>query len=821
MRQSFVLPIFGVLLSLAAHCQASSPSLGAVRPPGGQRGTELEVVLSGARLGDAQQILWYQPGIETLSIEKLDDNKVKAKLKLAADCSLGLHELRLRTATGISELRTFSVGAYPETQETEPNNDFAVPQPITLGTVVNGVAENEDVDYFVIEAKKGQRISAEVEGIRLGITHFDPYVAILNAKRFELSSSDDLSLVRQDGLASIVAPEDGRYIIQVRESAYAGNGGCLYRLHVGDFPRPRALVPAGGQAGQAVDVKWIGDAAGDRTTQVAIPADTPLSTGRYQQDQLFGLYAQDEHGIAPYPTPFRISPFGNVIEAEPNDTPDQATPFTAPLALNGVIEKPGDVDHFVFSAKKGQVFDINAWARRIRSPLDPVLHIAKKGGAYIAGADDSAGPDSVIRFTAPDDGEYVVYIHDHLKKGSPTSFYRIELTPVEARLATNFLSEQANLGVPNVTVAVPKGNRQAALVYASRTDFGSDLKVAPESLPPGMTVESDLLPANQPVVPVLFTAAADAPVGGLLTRILGKPVDEKIKLASNDFTHLSVLVFGANNVDFWSRTVDKAALAVTEECPYTIEVVEPKVPLVNSGTMNLKVVAKRKEGFKAPISITFPWLPPGVGASGSVAIPEGKDEVIVPMNAGGAEARTWKLVVHGDSTIPSGPVRVSSQLFNLKIDQPYVAFAYNNTACDQGKETDLAVKITKAKDFDGEATVTLIGLPNKATSEPLKIGKDTQELLLHIKTASDTPAGNHANLFCQVVVTENGEPIVHNLGTAALRVDVPIAPKADAPMPAAEAPKPDPAAAPAKPLSRLEQLRKDAADKAKANNAPK
>ncbi len=778
-------------------------------------------MLSGARLGDAQQILWYQPGIETLSIEKVDDNKVKAKLKLAANCPLGLHDLRLRTATGISELRTFSVGAYPETQEIEPNNDFAAPQAITLGSVVNGVAENEDVDYFVVEAKQGQRITAEVEGIRLGITHFDPYVAILNAKRFELSSSDDLSLVRQDGLASIVAPEDGRYIIQVRESAYAGNGGCLYRLHVGDFPRPRALVPAGGQPGQTVDVKWIGDVAGDRTTPVAIPGEAAFSTGRYQQDQLFGLYAEDDHGMAPYPTPFRISPFGNVIEVEPNDNHDQATPFTAPLALNGVIEKPGDVDHFAFSAKKGQVFDINAWARRLRSPLDPVLHIAKKGGAYIAGADDSQGPDSVLRFTAPDDGEYVVYIHDHLKKGSPTSFYRIELTPVEAKLTTNFLSEQAAIGTPNVTVSVPKGNRQAALVYASRVDFGGDLKIAPESLPPGMSVESDIMPGSQPVVPVLFTAAADAPVGGVLTRMMGTPVDEKIKLASQDFTHLSVLVFGANNVDFWSRTVDRAAVAVTEECPYTIEVVEPKVPLVNSGTMNLKVVAKRKEGFKAPINISFPWLPPGVGASGNVTIPEGKDEIVMPMNANGAEARAWKLVVHGDSTVPTGPIRVSSQLFNLRIDQPYVAFAYNNTACDQGKETDLAVKITKAKDFEGEATVTLIGLPNKATSDPKTISKDTQDLLFHIKTAADTPTGNHANLFCQVVVTQNGEPIVHNLGTAALRVDVPIAPKADAPMPAAEAAKPEPAAAPAKPLSRLEQLRKDAANKAKAPETPK
>ena len=194
MRKAFFFSVC-VFMSFAALSHAATPSLASLRPAGAQRGTEVEIILAGARLGDAQEIFWYQPGIETLSLEKVDDKSVKAKLRIAADCPLGLHDLRLRTASGISELRTFSVGAYPETKEVEPNNDFAAPQAISLGMVVNGVADNEDVDYFVVEAKQGQRITAEVEGIRLGITHFDPYVAILNAKRFELSSSDDLSLI--------------------------------------------------------------------------------------------------------------------------------------------------------------------------------------------------------------------------------------------------------------------------------------------------------------------------------------------------------------------------------------------------------------------------------------------------------------------------------------------------------------------------------------------------------------------------------------------------------------------------------------------------
>jgi len=63
---------------------------------------------------------------------------------------------------------------------------------------------------------------------------------------------------------------------------------------------------------------------------------------------------------------------------------------------------------------------------------------------------------------------------------------------------------------------------------------------------------------------------------------------------------------------------------VTEEVSFKINVVQPKVPLVQGGAMNLKVVAERKEGFKAPITLRMLWNPPGVGSQNEVVIPEGQ-----------------------------------------------------------------------------------------------------------------------------------------------------------------------------------------------------
>ena len=277
---------------------AANPQFGRLTPAGGQRGTELEVQIAGERIADAVELLFYEPGLSMKAIEATGPTAAKVTLAIAPDCRLGLHAVRLRTSSGISNLRLFAVGALAEVAEAEPNTDFAQPQKIALDSTINGVVQNEDVDYFLVEAKKGERITAELEALRLGYAFFDPYVAILDMGRFELARSDDTALLKQDGMVSILAPQDGTYVVQVRDSAYGGNGNCVYRLHVGRFPRPTAVLPAGGRPGETLEVRWLGDVAGERVETVTLPP-----TGRPD----FGLTAHDEHGYAPSANPFRLS----------------------------------------------------------------------------------------------------------------------------------------------------------------------------------------------------------------------------------------------------------------------------------------------------------------------------------------------------------------------------------------------------------------------------------------------------------------------------------------------------------------------------------
>jgi hypothetical protein len=116
--------------------------------------------------------------------------------------------------------------------------------------------------------------------------------------------------------------------------------------------------------------------------------------------------------------------------------------------------------------------------------------------------------------------------------------------------------------------------------------------------------------------------------------------------------------------------------------------------------------------------------------------------------------------------------------------------------------------VDKQKDFEGKATVELLGLPNEVTSRPQEFTKDSTEVVFPIKTTDKSPPGLHKTLVCRAVATVSGEPVTHILGGAELRIQPPL-PKKPAVQTAAAppAPPPTPEAKPSRHLSRLEQLR--------------
>ncbi|MCC6508755.1 MAG: PPC domain-containing protein, partial [Pirellulaceae bacterium] len=380
-------------LSLGSLC-AAEPVISRLSPPGFQRGTEADLEISGARLADAKKLLFFSGGIEVLSLKSEGDNKVKARLKIPENCRPGLHAMRLASATGMSNMRMLGVSPLPQLQEVEPNSDFATPQAITIGHTINGVVRNEDVDYYSIELAENQPLTIELEGLRLNTEMFDPFVAILDANRFEVARSDDAPLLQQDCVCSVVAPKAGKYIIEVRESSFGGNDNCQYRLHVGDYPRPMSVTPAGGSPGETINATLVDSTGKSWSEKITLPS-TPGE---------FPFVAVKDGKVAPSPNMLRVVAMPNAIESEPDTDPAKLTAYELPIACNGVLQSAGDVDWFKFKAKKNQQIEAVVWGRRVlRSPIDSYLEIHKVGGGRLAAADDSGGPDAVQAFRIPAD----------------------------------------------------------------------------------------------------------------------------------------------------------------------------------------------------------------------------------------------------------------------------------------------------------------------------------------------------------------------------------------------------------------------------------
>jgi hypothetical protein len=801
------------LFAAATLSFAAYPEFSATIPNGGPRGAEWKLTVTGTRLADFESLMFFSPGITQKSVEKVEANKVQLTIAVAPEVPLGNHLVRIRTKSGISHMRQFFVGPFTNVEEKEPNSEMDAAQVIQFNQTIEGVVLNEDVDYYKVTAKKGQRISVEADGLRLGYTTFDPYIAIIDKERFEKSFSDDTILHRQDGYCSFVAEYDGDYYVMIRESSYRGGGNNYYRLHVGSYRRPDVVYPAGGKIGSKTKVRFI-----EKDSFFEEEAQLPA-----EEDPGFNILSKTQEP-APSGNPFRLVGFDNVLEAEPNEDQAKATasPTGEPIALNGIIEKPGDIDYFKVPFKKGQQVVLQAYAQSLGSPLDSVVNVYNEKGGSLGGNDDGGGRrrlDSKQTLSIPADGDYFVRVTDHLDRGGPSYVYRLELVASQPSLTFASPHYTVNDSQYRQFVAIPRGGRMVLLQNFSRSAVSGDFKFDAPGLPAGVKMLSDLAPKDQPSMPLMFEAAADAPLGGSVVPVTLKPVDPAQKIIGKMRQEFDIVRSG--NVVYYTEFEDKLPIAVVEEAPYSLEIVKPTVPLVANGVMQMKVVSKRKEGFKNAIRIFMPWKPPGISGLGEQTIAEGQNECTFQLDANAnVGVGTWNFVVMGEVDAGNGRVYNASPFCEIKTDTSYLnAPAIALTAVEQGKETIMVAKVEHLKPFNGDAKAQLVGVPDTIQIEPAKINKDTKEVSFKVITTDKSPVGKQGNLFVQVDVPVEGGTTLHRIALGSiLRIDAPRKAPAAAPKPVvvAEAkPKEAPKPAAPKPLSRLEQLRAEAAGEKK------
>uniref|UniRef100_A0A7C4LLU6 Peptidase n=1 Tax=Schlesneria paludicola TaxID=360056 RepID=A0A7C4LLU6_9PLAN len=775
----FPVILSAVLLS-AATAVATIPSVESVSPGIGQRGTAFELRLVGAGFSDVEEILFYRHGVTCLEILPDSDNELTLRLQAAEDCPLGSHPFRLRTRRGVSELRTFRVTPLPIVAAAESEAGRTDAQTIARGVTVTGVIESENAADYRIFLKKGERLAAEVEAVRLGAALLDVKLAVFGPDGKLLAEVDDTPLLRQDPFLTLIAPVDGDYVVRVFQPEREGSGDGRYALHVGSFPRPAAIFPLGGPAGATVEVRCLGDAAGPFVEQFRVPVDAHGQTEFYPTQA--GLMAPTPHG-------FRVSPFPNWTEQEPNNALTAAAEVAAlPRAFNGIVSEPGDVDQFRFRAAAGENWHFEVFADRLGSPLDAFLSILTDSGDVLAMCDDLDSHDGELDFLAPESGIYRLQVTDKRGTGGPLFVYRVEATTVESQV-TAFLLRPNRLSQERQAVAIPRGNRVLVPLGVQRMGVAGEVRVATTQLPSSVTQWGGTVAADRFWTPVIFEAADNAPLTGALTRVqvAGEADGRSIE---GGFRQVVDLIAGTADRLYHSAEVDRLAVAVTEAAPFRLQLVPPTVPLAQDGTLAVRILVDRDSGFDAPIDVTFPFLPPWVTGPAKLTIPGDQVSADYVLRAGGqAEIRQWSICAEGTpgasarATMPdSAPgepltrrgsrtramdqrdLHLATQLVELSVVAPPVSAETAFVAGEQGQTVTLTYQLNMTGAIPAKMTATLEGLPNRVVAEPVEVLSDSGRVSFAIRLNADAPLGEFSGLVCRLSGEQDGQPVSYCIG---------------------------------------------------------
>ncbi|MBS0207458.1 MAG: PPC domain-containing protein [Planctomycetes bacterium] len=214
-----------------------------------------------------------------------------------------------------------------------------------------------------------------------------------------------------------------------------------------------------------------------------------------------------------------------------HQAPDRALPVEAPVAVEGLCAA-GQYEYVKFHAQAGQRLSFDVFARRLGSPLDPVLRLLDATGRELAYADDDevAGADSRLTYRFEREGDYLLELRDVRYQGSDRHFYRLRIGdfPLPAAVYP--------LGIP-------------AGAASSVTGVARD-----GSMLPAVAVAAQPRDATQVNVPLRYTAGGAASWAGV---VVGSR-QEQIEWEPNDevATAAPLTIGGAMNGRF-DRAGDK------------------------------------------------------------------------------------------------------------------------------------------------------------------------------------------------------------------------------------------------------------------------
>lgn len=614
---------------------AQVPGVSFVFPAGGQTGSTPTVTVGGSNLQGATGVLVSGEGVQAQIKDAANAGALALTLNIAPNAVPGVREVRVVTPRGTSNAGRLWVGAYPELNEVEPNNVVGTPQkleklPVTVNGQVNG---GEDLDIFTFQATAGDTYVFDLVAYQMA-SALDGYLSLTDARGKTLQTV--VEGFDRDPRLIHTFKQSGTYAIHVRDTMFRGGGNFVYKLTAGKIPAVTGYLPVGGKRGQKVDVTLEGVNLGGMKTmavqippagdRVAVPATTPA-------------------GMAVNPIVLTPSDLDEVVEAEPNDTPAQATgvPGSGIAVLNGRIDKPTDVDVFRIKPAAAGTLQFDLLGRRLGSRIDSFLRILDPTGKELQGNDDAIGKDSRLAFNVEAGKEYLVEVRNLETRAGGDVFYRLEIRPPGGQdFALTVTPDAINVGQSGSTAVTVNVTRQAG--------FAGAIQLRIDNLPAGLTASPAFIPAGQNATQFTLTAAAGATPGAMnQIKVVGTaPINNQPVERVAEPVEIYTPPLAQNNQTATRKTEFNVASVMPAQ-PYALEI-EPKAVTVKRGqAVEIKIKAIRQMGQTAQIAIPNPANLPANVTPAPQPIPEKQNEAVLKLTvAANAPVVTQNVIITGN-----------------------------------------------------------------------------------------------------------------------------------------------------------------------------
>jgi hypothetical protein len=736
--------------------KAQAPNLTApISPLSVQRGNSVELTLTGANLADPLGVWTSLSGAKTAiptdANNGKDNAKLRVRLEVPRDAPMGFHSLRLATARGMSNFRLFCVDDLPAVAQAESSRNKATPQIVPVSCVVLGRVNVETSDWYKITVPANQRLSFEILGRRLG-SAFDPQLTLhdsVTGKPIPGAHSNDAPGCQTDPRLTFTFKHAGDYLIEVRDVLYRGGADFHYCLRIGDFPCATTPVPMAAKRGSKVAVGFAGpNVEGVPPVEVQVPSDPALDT--------IWVTPKGANGLHGWPVALALSDVDEIVEQEPNDDPPHANRIPVPSGVTGRFQEKGDIDHYVFTAKKGQRLVIDAMTFDLYSPTEVFMTIKDAKGGQLAAMNPMAAPH--IDFTAPADGDYTLAVEHLYYWGGPTESYHLAIKPYEPDFALDLRLDRWD--------AAQGGTGMIPVMLSARRDYNGPIDVSvvgQEGISGQATISQGQAavpppPANAPPTVLLpVRVKSELAVGAYSVRIQGKAVingTPVVRYASVRFPASQNLA----GLAYPPRTVDtQVGFAVTEKPPCTLAAKFDAPEYLRGGPANVTITATRDPGFDEEIALNATGLPANV-APALKPIPKGQNEVKVQLNAAAnAPLGQFPIVFVGTTKHKGKDFSSNSPPATLILAPPFTLAATPlPLKLAPGDKAVLKVTASRRAGYQGPIAVEVRNLPANVTANKATIEMNQNSVDVEVSAAASAAAGDKADVEVVGVATTAG-----------------------------------------------------------------